>query len=121
MIDTGILVTALIGLISTSASSILTWFLSKRKYNSEVTGNEIKNMKEALDFYKLNYEANKRILNDQENEILKLNERIDAQAKEIALMKNQMLSVYSQVCLNFSCAERTLPINDITKPKEIKK
>ena len=33
---------------------------------------------------------------------------IEDNRREINLMKNQMLSVYGQVCLNFKCTERKL-------------
>jgi hypothetical protein len=33
---------------------------------------------------------------------------IEDNRREINLMKNQMLSVYGQVCLNFKCTERKI-------------
>lgn len=92
-------------------------------------------MKESLEFYiKLSDDTNKRLakeieehneevkvlkqenadlkkeLKDQENKFLGM---IEDNRREINLMKNQMLSVYGQVCLNFKCTERK--INTETK------
>lgn len=130
IIDTGILIATGCGIVSTGLGSFFTWFFSKKKYNSEVEGSNIQNMKESLEFYvKLSDDTNKRLikeieehnnevktlkqenadlkkeLKDQENKFLSM---IDDNRKEINLMKNQMLSVYGQVCLNFKCTERKL-------------
>ena len=57
MID--ILVTGGVGLTSTIISSITTWILARKKYNSEVDNNLINNMKASLDFYEKLYNAAK--------------------------------------------------------------
>ena len=125
---TEIIVTAICGIVTTAVASFVTWLLSKRKYNSEVDSNNIQNMKESLEFYiKLSDDYNKRLTNEikahneevkalyKENSELKkeikeqekrFDEKIMANQREITLMKNQMLSVYGQVCLNFKCTER---------------
>lgn len=109
-------------------SSVVTWLLTKRKYNSEVDNSNIHNMHESLDFYvtlandyknRLEQEIqshNKEVAELKEENITlkremreqekRYDDKITALQKEITLMKNQMLSVYSQVCLNFNCAER---------------
>ena len=46
-----ILITASTTLICSSLSSLLTWILSRKKYQSEVKGNDINNMQHSLDFY----------------------------------------------------------------------
>lgn len=127
---TGIIISSICGVVATGVSSFLTWFFSKKKYNSEVEGSNIQNMKESLEFYiKLSDDTNNRLakeieehnnevkalkqenadlkreLRDQENKFLNM---IDDNRREINLMKNQMLSVYGQVCLNFKCTERKL-------------
>lgn len=123
-----ILLSALTGIGSSSLSAVLAWFLSKKKYYSEVDGSNIENMKKSLEFYiSLSDDYKKRLDEElqshredvselkKENQDLKkaikksenkFNSQLSAQQKEIQLMKNQMLSVYGQVCLNFACAER---------------
>lgn len=137
---TGVIISSICGVVATGASSFITWFLSKKKYHSEVEGSNIQNMKESLEFYiKLSDDTNKRLakeieehnnevkalkqenadlkkeLKDQENKFLSL---IDDNRREINLMKNQMLSVYGQVCLNFKCTERKLTSTDKQKNKK---
>ena len=64
MIDTGIIITGAIGLVTTIVSSFTTWLLSRKKYNAEVSHDEIANMKESLDFYKDLSESNQRTLSE---------------------------------------------------------
>lgn len=128
-----VIITAVAGLFTTVGTSFATWFFSRRKYNSEVDQNNIANMQKSLDFYRtLSDDYRKRLSDEiashnrevaelkQENAELKkelreqekrFDERLLAQQREITLMKNQMLSVYSQVCMNFNCLDRR-----ITKP-----
>ena len=64
MIDTGIIITGAVGMITTIASSLITWLLSRKKYNAEVNHDEIINMKESLEFYKDLSESNQKTLTE---------------------------------------------------------
>lgn len=64
MIDTGILITGAVGLITTIMSSFTTWLLSRKKYNAEVSHDEIVNMKNSLDFYKELSDSNQKTLSE---------------------------------------------------------
>lgn len=64
MIDTGIIITGVVGLVTTIVSSLITWLLSRKKYNAEVNHDEIVNMKESLEFYKDLSESNQRTLTE---------------------------------------------------------
>lgn len=64
MIDTGILITGAVGLVTTIVSSFTTWIFSRKKYNAEVSHDEIANMKESLEFYKTLSESNQRTLTE---------------------------------------------------------
>ena len=130
VIDTTVLIATGCGIISTGFASFFTWLFSKRKYNSEVDNNNIKNMQESLDFYikladdykdRLSTEIdshnkevaelkaeNAELKREMRGQEKKFDERLTAQQREISLMKNQMLSVYGQVCLNFRCGERIM-------------
>lgn len=136
---TGIIISSVCGVVTTTIGSIVAWFLSKRKYISEVESTNIENMKKSLEFYiQLANDTNSRLaeeikehneevkalkqenatlkqaLKDQENKFAAM---IDDNRREINLMKNQMLSVYGQVCLNFKCTERKLTTSDIKENK----
>lgn len=45
------LLTAIIAVGSSTISSLVSWFLARKKYNSEVEGNRVENMDKSLDFY----------------------------------------------------------------------
>lgn len=132
------------GILAGALSSVITYLFTRKKYNTEVENGNIQNMQESLEFYvkladdykqrltaeidshnaevaelkKENAEL-KREIREQEK---KFDERLLAQQREITLMKNQMLSVYSQVCLNFKCLERTAATHIPTEaPKTTKK
>jgi septal ring factor EnvC (AmiA/AmiB activator) len=131
---TSIIVTAICGIVTTAVASLVTWLLSKKKYNSEVDGNNIKNMQESLGFYvrladdysnrlaeeikdhneevKLLKQENAELKKELKEQEKKFDQKIEANQREINLMKNQMLSVYGQVCLNFKCVERKLTLED---------
>ena len=139
---TGVIISSVCGVATTTIGSIVAWFLSKRKYISEVESTNIENMKKSLDFYiQLANDTNSRLAEEikehneevkalkQENNTLKqaLREQenkfvamIDDNRREINLMKNQMLSVYGQVCLNFKCTERKLTASDTKENKKDK-
>lgn len=62
--DTGIIITGAIGMLTTVVSSFVTWLFSRKKYNAEVDHDEIANMKESLEFYKNLSESNQRTLSE---------------------------------------------------------
>ena len=62
MIDSGIIITSIIGLVVTIITSLVTWLLSRRKYNSEVDHNNIENMEGSLEFYEKLSASNNKIL-----------------------------------------------------------
>ena len=88
MIDTGIIITGAVGIVTTIASSFVTWLFSRKKYNAEVSHDEIINMKESLEFYKDLSESNQRTL----TEILNKSEEL-ANANIKLLIEVQNLKV----------------------------
>ena len=59
-----VLITGIIGLITTIVTNILTFVFSRRKYNAGVDHDTIDNMKNALQFYENAIESNNRTLTD---------------------------------------------------------
>ena len=84
-----IVLTGGVGLATSVISSIVTWLLAVRKYNSEVDNKLIENMKESLEFYKTLSNDNKERLED-----------------EVATLRGEIFGLMSQICLNFSCTMR---------------
>lgn len=64
MIDSGVIITAIIGLVTTIVSSTVTYLFSRKKYNSEVDHNNIENMESSLEFYEKLSNSNNKILSD---------------------------------------------------------
>lgn len=64
MIDTGVIITGAVGVVTTIASSFITWIFSRKKYNAEVNHDEIANMQESLKFYEELSKSNQKTLTD---------------------------------------------------------
>lgn len=104
MIDTGILITGAIGIITTIISGWTSWFFARRKYNSEVDNNLINNMKESLDFYeKLSTDNRERL-----EEVLKRNAELE---QEVGELRKQMFNLMSSICTDLTCQLRKRNLN----------
>lgn len=77
-----ILITGCIGLITTLVSGWVSWFFTRKKYNTEVDSNLINNMQESLDFYMKLSDDNKERL----EEVLKRNDELES---ELDTLKKQ--------------------------------
>ena len=97
--DTGILITGCIGLITSVVSGWTSWFFTRRKYNSEVDNNLIANMQQSLEFYKQLSDDNKSRL----EEILKRNEQLE---REVSELRTQMFGLMANICLDLQCTHR---------------
>lgn len=106
MIDTGILVTGLIGILTTIVGSWASWFFARRKYNSEVDNNLIENMQESLNFYKQLSDDNRSRLEEVLKRNAELQERNKKIEEEINQLRNQMFNMMSQICLDLTCKIR---------------
>lgn len=99
MIDIGIIITGAIGLLTTIISGWTSWFFARKKYNSEVDGNLIANMKESLEFYKQLSDDNKKRL----DETLKRSDYLEEEVKEL---RKQVLNLMTVMCTDLSCQLR---------------
>ena len=99
MIDIGIIITGAIGLLTTLISGWTSWFFARKKYNSEVDGNLIANMKESLEFYKQLSDDNKKRL----DEALRRSDYLEEEVKEL---RKQVLNLMTAVCTDLSCQLR---------------
>lgn len=94
-----IVLTGGVGLATSVISSIVTWLLAMRKYNSEVDNKLIENMKESLEFYKT-------LSNDNKERLEEAVKRADRLEDEVATLRGEIFGLMSQICLNFSCTMR---------------
>lgn len=102
--DTSILITGGIGLITTVVSGWASWFFTRRKYNSEVDSTLINNMKESLEFYEKLSNDNKVRL----EEVLKRNAELE---QEVGELKKQMFNLMSSICIDLTCQMRQRSLN----------
>ena len=59
-----LVLTSIIGVVCTGLSSLITWLLTRKKYDSEVEHNNIENMGGSLEFYERLSDSNNRILQE---------------------------------------------------------
>lgn len=111
MIESGILITALIGIATTFTSGFTAWFFARKKYNSEVDNNLIKNMQDSLEFYKKLSDDNKSRL----EEVLKRNDNLEEEVKEL---RQQVMGLMTSICTDLSCQIRKGNYEDVTKAKK---
>ena len=62
--DWTIVITAVVGVVCTGLTSLITWLLSKKKYQTEVEHNSIENMDSSLSFYERLSDSNNKILSE---------------------------------------------------------
>ena len=101
--DTGVLITAIIGVITTFASGWTSWFFTRKKYNSEVDQTIIRNMSESLEFYKKLSDDNRQRL----DEMIKRNDELEDEIKELRKMVNSLII---STCTDMTCKLRQLHI-----------
>lgn len=100
MLDIQVIITGVIGIITTIVGSWTSYIFTKRKYNAEVDNSVIDNMKQSLDFYIKLSDDNKARL----DEALKRN---DALEKEIQQLRQQMFELMSNICYDLKCELRS--------------
>ena len=92
------IVITLVGLFCTTVSSIVTFILTRRKYNTEVDSQQIENMEKSFDAYKKMMEetldAQKRLM---ETTVNGLNNKVDTLEKENAFLRQQVDSLRTQM------------------------
>ena len=80
-------------LLTLIVSNWITWFLSRRKYNSEVDGTLIKNLQESLAFYTKVCDDNQRRLEENLLKIKQQDDTIEQLRKQVEELKSQVLSI----------------------------
>ena len=99
MIGMETLITGGIGLLTTIVSAWASWVFARKKYNSEVDNNLIKNMQESLDFYK-------KLSDDNRARLEEMAERNTALEIEVQELRKQMLNLTLNICMDLTCANR---------------
>ena len=106
MIETDVLITGAVGVVSSIISAWTSWFFARKKYNSEVDNQLIKNMNESLEFYKKLSDDNKSRLEEvlkRNDELEKRDERLE---EEVRQLRKQVFEIMTKICLNLECSVR---------------
>lgn len=115
-LDIQVIVTGVVGLITTVTSGWVSWLFAKKKYNAEVDTNLIENMQKSLDFYMKLSDDNKVRL----DEALKRNDTLEGEIKDL---RKQMFELMNNICYDMTCELRSRqPKRELkTKPKTTQK
>lgn len=97
--DIDVLITGGIGLITSIVSAWTSWFFARKKYNTEVDSNYIRNLQEAVSTYD-------SIISHNKAEIEYLMKRNDALEKEVTELRKQILDLAMNICMDFGCKVR---------------
>lgn len=98
-LDIQVIVTGVVGLITTITSGWVSWLFAKKKYNAEVDSNLIENMQKSLDFYtKLSDDTKVRL-----EEALKRNDVLELEVRDL---RKQMFELMNNICYDMTCELR---------------
>lgn len=84
------IVMALIGLFCTTVSSVVTFILTRRKYNTEVDSQVVENVKNAFEAYKKVMEETVSIQNKKINDLQSENDYLK---KQFEMIQNQLVTL----------------------------
>lgn len=97
--DIDVLITGIIGLVTSIISAWASWFFARKKYDSEVDHNLIENMENSLEFYK-------KLSDDNRTRLEEMAERNKALEIEVQELRKQMLNLTMNICMDLTCANR---------------
>ena len=97
--DLGVLITAVIGTITTFCSGFFTWLFSKKKYNAEVDSTTISNIEESLKIYQ-------NIVKDLGEKLDTYGRIIDKNKSELLKLRNVMIKMMGKICTVETCKMR---------------
>lgn len=88
-----------VAIVTALISSITTFLITKKKYNSEVDSNVIANMTHSLDFYMT-------LADDNKSRLEELTKRNDSLEKEVQELRNQVFTLTMNICMDLACQHR---------------
>lgn len=106
--DVDILTTGGVGLLTSIISSVTTWFLARKKYNSEVDLNLVEKMEKSLEFYT-------NLSDDNKNRLEIITARNDSLEQEVQELRKQVLNLTMNICMDLTCHRRIIELVKNTK------
>lgn len=105
MMDLGVIITGIIGLITTVISGWTSWFFARKKYNTEVDSNEIANLKKSLEFYE-------DIVKDNNKKLQFYIDLAENNRIEVYRLKGVIHRLLNNSCLDNGCIKRIFYTED---------
>lgn len=109
------ILTTLIGLFCTVVSGIVTFILTKRKYNTEVDSQQIQNMSDSFDIYKKMMEET---FNSQNKKIEMLQKENDNLRQQVSQLQMQMINLMGSIQLNDTISKGAFMYNAKPAPEQ---
>ena len=97
--DSGVLITAGIGTVTTFCSAFFTFIFSKKKYNAEVDSTRISNMQASLDIYQ-------DMVKDLGRKLDLYSKIVDKNKAEVMKLKSVVIKMIGKICTVESCKSR---------------
>lgn len=117
-------ITAISLSILTIVSTIVSWFLAKRKYNTEVDNSVIANLERSLDFYMKLSDDNKNRLDEilrRDEEMQRKNAELERKNAELERkvreLESRMLQVLGSICMDLTCELRKRDTSTVKENK----
>lgn len=95
----GVVLTAIIGVVTSFCSSLITWIFTKRKYNAEVDTVNLSNIKSAIEIYKA-------MVLDLGKKLDVYGKIIDKNKADLIRVKNVVVRMMGKICTVESCKNR---------------
>ena len=124
------IISGIVGLFCTIVSSVVTFILARRKYNTEVDSQQIKNIEDSFDIYKKMMENNmaaqketmETVISSQNQKIESLQKENDSLKEQVNQLQMEMINILGSICLDTTCKMRkvTLQANAKTKKSDKK-
>lgn len=111
-----VVVSSLVGLFCTIVTSIITFILTRKKYNSEVESQQIQNLNDAFSLYKKTMEdsmasqnkANEAIIGSLNAKVDTLQEENSDLRKQVSQLQMEMINILGTICLDTTCKMRKI-------------
>lgn len=101
------LITALVGVICSGLTGLITFLFTKKKYNTEVESQQIKNVNDAFALYQKTMEesinSQKKTFEDKIDLLQKENNQLREQVSQLQM---QMIDILGTICLDTTCKLR---------------
>lgn len=121
-----------IGIVTTITSGWVSYFFTRKKYNTEVRSNEIENVRNMLNFYKDLSEDNKQRLHEALEENKELRREVDALREQNRSLQVQLNNLSNRIdrfqqslCTDLMCQFRkngdATTLENVPKPEKVKR